>query len=160
MTPWTVTRQAPLSMGFSRQKYWRGLPFPSPGYFPNPGIIPGSPALHADFTIWATRDTLEGMKGNGIHGQVSKVAAASFSIVTRGKVEYVSRGISWQRGEECLWTLSSNFFYSFSEMESKDVLWEWDEAGSVGNFRVEEKVWNNHPVERESKCLRETSSYY
>ena len=44
-TPWTVARQAPLSMGFSRQEYWSGLPFPSPGDLPDPGIEPGSPAL-------------------------------------------------------------------------------------------------------------------
>ena len=48
MTPWTVAYQAPLSMGFSRQEYWSGLPFPSPGDLPNPGIKPGSPALQAD----------------------------------------------------------------------------------------------------------------
>ena len=47
-TPWTVAHQAPLSMGFSRQEYWSGLPFPSPGDLPNPGIKPGSPALQAD----------------------------------------------------------------------------------------------------------------
>ena len=47
-TPWTVDRQAPLSMGFSRQEYWSGLPFPSPGDLPNPGIKPWSPALQAD----------------------------------------------------------------------------------------------------------------
>ena len=47
-TPWTVARQAPLSMGFSRQEYWSGLSFLSPGYLPNPGIEPGSPALQAD----------------------------------------------------------------------------------------------------------------
>ena len=47
-TSWTVARQAPLSMEFSRQKYWSGLPFPSPGDFPDPGIEPGSPALQAD----------------------------------------------------------------------------------------------------------------
>ena len=45
MTPWTVACQAPLSMEFSRQEYWSGLPFPSAGDFPNPGIKPGSPAL-------------------------------------------------------------------------------------------------------------------
>ena len=45
MTPWTVAYQAPLSMGFSRQEYWSGLPFPSPGDLPNPGLEPGSPAL-------------------------------------------------------------------------------------------------------------------
>ena len=38
MTPWTVAHQAPLSMGFSRQEYWSGLPFPPPGDIPDPGI--------------------------------------------------------------------------------------------------------------------------
>ena len=47
-TPWTVAHQAPPSMGFSRQGYWSGLPFPSPGDLPNPGIKPRSPALQAD----------------------------------------------------------------------------------------------------------------
>ena len=45
---WTAAHQAPLSMGFSRQEYWSGLPFPSPGDLPYPGIEPGSPALQAD----------------------------------------------------------------------------------------------------------------
>ena len=47
-TPWTVDHQAPLTMGFSRHKYWSGLPFPSPGDIPDPGMEPGSPALRAD----------------------------------------------------------------------------------------------------------------
>ena len=47
-TPWTIAYQALLSMGFSRQEYWSGLPFPSPGDLPNPGIEPGSPALQTD----------------------------------------------------------------------------------------------------------------
>ena len=47
-TPWTVAHQAPLSMGFSRQEYWSGLPFPSPGDIPDPGIEPRSPVLQAD----------------------------------------------------------------------------------------------------------------
>ena len=42
VTPWTVAHQTPLSMGFSRQEYWSGLPFPSPGDFPDPGIEPMS----------------------------------------------------------------------------------------------------------------------
>ena len=45
---WTIACQAPLSMGFSRQKYWSGLPFPPPEDLPNPGIEPRSPALQAD----------------------------------------------------------------------------------------------------------------
>ena len=45
---WTVAQQASLSMGFPRQEYWNGLPFPPPGDFPNPGIKSGSPALAGD----------------------------------------------------------------------------------------------------------------
>ena len=48
VTPWTAAHQAPQSMRFSRQGYWSGFPFPSPGDLPNPGIKPGSPALQAD----------------------------------------------------------------------------------------------------------------
>ena len=48
VTPWTVVSQTPLSMGFSRQKHWSGLPFPSPGDLPDPEIEPGSPAFQAD----------------------------------------------------------------------------------------------------------------
>ena len=50
-TPWTVAPQAPLSMEFSRQEYWSGLPCPPPGHLPDPGIEPtssASPALQAD----------------------------------------------------------------------------------------------------------------
>ena len=47
-TPWTIACQVPLSMGFSRQEYWSGLPFPISGDNPDPGIEPRSPALQAD----------------------------------------------------------------------------------------------------------------
>ena len=45
MTPWTVTHQSTLSMGFPRQEYWNGLPFSSPGDPPNPGLKPVAPAF-------------------------------------------------------------------------------------------------------------------
>ena len=48
VTPWTVAYQAPLSMRFSRQEYWSGLPFPTPGDLPDSGIEPRSPTLEAD----------------------------------------------------------------------------------------------------------------
>ena len=52
VTPWTAASQAPPSMGFSRQEYWSGLPFPSPGDLPDSGIEPRSPTLQADaFTL-------------------------------------------------------------------------------------------------------------
>ena len=57
-TPWTVACQVPPSMGFSRQDYWSGLPFPSPGDLPDSGIEPWSPTLQAGFTVWATREKL------------------------------------------------------------------------------------------------------
>ena len=47
-TPWTIVHQASLSMGFSRQEYWSGLPSPSPGDLPNPRIKPRCPALQTD----------------------------------------------------------------------------------------------------------------
>ena len=56
--PWTVVHQTPLSMGFSRQEYWNGLPFPPPGDLPHPGIKPRSPALQADALLlshWGTQ---------------------------------------------------------------------------------------------------------
>ena len=70
MAPWTVACQAPLSMEFSRQEYWSGLPFPTPGDLPDPGIEPGSPTLQADslpaeplgeFTVEAYKDTIQPM---------------------------------------------------------------------------------------------------
>ena len=50
--PWTAARQAPLSMGFSRQEYWTGLTFSSPGGLPDPGIEPRPPELQADFFVF------------------------------------------------------------------------------------------------------------
>ena len=53
-TLWTIAHQAPLSMGFSRQEYYSGLPCPSPGDLPDPGIKPRSPALQADSLLSET----------------------------------------------------------------------------------------------------------
>ena len=56
--PWTVAYQAPLSMEFSRQEYWCGLPFPSPGHLPfDPGVKLGSPALQADSLLSEVSDS-------------------------------------------------------------------------------------------------------
>ena len=66
-TPWTVARQAPWSMGFSRQEYWSGLPCSPPGDLPDPGIEPISPALQADSLLlshWGNGDVHPGqLKG-------------------------------------------------------------------------------------------------
>ena len=101
--PWTVAHQVPPSMGFSRQKYWSGLPFPSPGDLPNAGIEPRSPALQADaltseppgkqcrrpgFSPWvgkipwrrAWQPTPVFMPGENPHGQRSLVGCSPFQF--------------------------------------------------------------------------------
>ena len=55
VTAWTAARLAPGSMGFSRQEYWSGLPFPPPGDLPDPGIEPVSPALAGGFLVFQMR---------------------------------------------------------------------------------------------------------
>ena len=71
--PWTVAHQAPLSVGISRQEYWSGLPFPSPGDLPDPGIEPSSPALQADSLPseppGKPHRTLGGLKSVGNHSK-------------------------------------------------------------------------------------------
>ena len=57
-TPWTVAHQTPLSMGFLRQEYWSGLPFPSPADLPDPGIKPASPELPGNSSPPATWEAL------------------------------------------------------------------------------------------------------
>ena len=64
VTPWTVAYQASLSMEFSRQEYQSGLPFPSPGDLPDPGIEPRSPELQADALPQVTNTS--GSKGTEI----------------------------------------------------------------------------------------------
>ena len=61
-TPWTIAGQVPLSMGFSRQEYWSGLPFPSPGDLPKPGIEPGSPTLAGSLPTELQGKLVEGFK--------------------------------------------------------------------------------------------------
>ena len=89
VTPWTVVHQAPLSVGFPRQEYWSGLPFPSPGNLPIPGIEPmalASPALAGGFfTTGATWEALAG-------GFFTTGATWEASNIVEG---YVDRGVAW-----------------------------------------------------------------
>ena len=65
VTPWTVSRQNPLSMGFARQEYWRGLPFPSPGGLPNPSIKLVSPELQVDSLLLSHQGSLQLLRSRG-----------------------------------------------------------------------------------------------
>ena len=62
LTPWTVDHQAPQSLGFPRQEYWSGLPFPPPGHLPDPGVKPASPVSHALQAILYCRPTGEDLR--------------------------------------------------------------------------------------------------
>ena len=70
VTLWTVPRQAPLSLGFSRQEHWSGLPCPPPGDLPNPGITPASPAggLFTTSTTWEAPRTVLTLRNPQIQG--------------------------------------------------------------------------------------------
>ena len=118
-TPWTVAHQAPPSMGFSRQEYWSGLPFPSPGDLPNPGIEPGSPALQTDaFTVWATREAKE--------SEICSVMSNSLrhhGLILQARIlEWVafpfSRGSSQPRDQTQISRIAGGFFTSWATREA------------------------------------------
>ena len=86
-TQWTVAHQAPMSMGFSRQEYWTGLPFPSSGGLPNPGIQVGSPTLRADSLLfWVTRESWHYVLGNTLGWPKSLFRFFSSHITFYGKI--------------------------------------------------------------------------
>ena len=85
--PWTAAHQAPLSMRFSRQGYWRGLPFPSPGDLPNPGIKPGFPSLQADSLpteLQGKPNSILKSRDNTLPTKVHLVKAMVFPVVMYG----------------------------------------------------------------------------
>ena len=75
VTPSTVARQAPLSMRFPRQEKRSGLPFPSPGYLPNPGTEPGSPPLQTDSLLSEPPKKLEGGRSGSESGYSLRVVS-------------------------------------------------------------------------------------
>ena len=83
--PWTVARQAPLSMGFSRQGYWNGLPFPPPGNLPNPGIEPMSLTSPASAGGFLTNSTMRGRSGKykAIKGTISLAGASQVAQLVK-----------------------------------------------------------------------------
>ena len=80
-TPWTVAHQAPPSMGFSRQEYWSGLPLPSPGDLPHPGIEPRSPTLQADALTSEPPGKPLGVTGSGYKFLEGERCLFSYSLI-------------------------------------------------------------------------------
>ena len=98
--PWTVARQAPLSMGFSRQDYWSGLPFPPPNRSSDPGIKPESPALQADSllrsrqgSLWQPLAGVKGPRGELPPFGPGALAAQSLGSQQRQSQLYPSQGL-------------------------------------------------------------------
>ena len=79
-TPWTVALQTPLFMGLSRQEYWSGLPFPSPGDRPDPGIKPASPSLQADAL---PSELYQGSPGGYNHKIITTIKAINIHITAK-----------------------------------------------------------------------------
>ena len=103
-TPWIVAHQAPLSMGFSRQECWSGLPFLSPGDLPDPGIEPGSPALQTDSLPFANLDSIFKSIDITLPTKVRLVKAIVFPVghVWMWEVDCEE---SWAPKNWCFWTV-------------------------------------------------------
>ena len=111
-TPWTVVHQAPLSMGFSRQEYWSGLPFPSPEDLPNPGIETRSPGLQADSLLfeppWKSKSPERVQQYILLH-QTPKVLCHQTLKMTSG-FQIVMNGWLFTNKNVCHWSQISRIF--------------------------------------------------
>ena len=131
-TLWTVAYQVPLSMGFSRQEYWSGLPYPSPEDLPNPGIEPGSPSLQADALP-------PGPPGKS---KVQCLSGHSFSAFLDGSsFKSVTKSSTWDWSQLCFFSLIHSPF----EKLSHTSLYE----DSPENQRAHPELCFN----QESQCL-------
>ena len=106
VTPWVAACQAPLYMGFPRQGYWSGLPFPSPGYLPNPGIEPTSPALQQSSTMQV--DSLPTKPPGKLLANVSFANIFSHSV---GYLHFLIVSFSVQKFFSWIW--SRLFIFAF-----------------------------------------------
>ena len=94
-TPWTVAYEAPLSMGFLRQEYWSGLPFPSPGDRPDSGIDPRSPTLQEDFFLSLCHQGSFATHGKLNFGLVSGISKWNFlDIAVKKNLELSKKNLS------------------------------------------------------------------
>ena len=111
-TPQTVASQAPLSMGFPRQEYWSGLPFPSPGVLLNPGIEPMSPALQEDSLLlshlgrnipllekWYEKQSYPFISGYSIYRNKIKMLINAQKLSTFGILLFLRDGRGMIRGK-------------------------------------------------------------
>ena len=119
--PWTVACQTPLSMGFSRQEHWSGLPFPPPGNLPHPGIKPMSPALAGGKAlIWRVREPQKLLRGCYlVRSWIDSSLSRSTICDALGSFSY-ARCAAFQAGEitsVCIAILAGIFSFSVTQMQ-------------------------------------------
>ena len=114
-TPWTVAHQAPPSMGFSRQEYWSGLPLPSPGDLPHPGIEPRSPTLQADALTSEPPGKPLGVTGSGYKFLEGERCLFSYSLILQKDILGILGicSLTWYFS-----TIVSILFWCFTECPS------------------------------------------
>ena len=130
MTPSTVARQAPLSMGFSRQDYWSGLPCRSPGDLPRPGIKLTSPALQVDsLPLSHLRNPSNAIVRN-------KVNVQEKSVMDKYQLLENPQGPAIQHGELCS-PLCDNLMVTRGKDGGRDSQGVWDGHGHMAVFNKE-----------------------
>ena len=100
VTPWTIAHQAPLSMDFTGQEYWSGLPCPSPGALPNPGIEPRSSALQADSLSSESPEGPTGAKRPAEMTENGELLGSFFTHQEKNKTEFLT---PHQGAKTCPW---------------------------------------------------------
>ena len=152
-TPWTVARQAPLSMGFPRQEYWSGLPFPSQGDLPHPGIEPASVSCFAGgfFTTEPPENlghSLLTLTGNCVYLRQLSTSTGQHSLL-RGSVLQL-HGVPLLR-------FFKNFIYLFIELHwvlvaassiAASGLYFPDQGSKLGPLHWEHGVLATEPLEK------------
>ena len=138
VTPWTVTCQAPLFMGFPRQEYWSGLPFLSPGNLSNPGIEPASSALAREFFTTET----SGKPSHTEHGSINHITA-SLLLMYESLLEKAMAPHSSTLAWKISWTEEPGRLQS---MGSLRVGHNWVTSLSLFTFMHWRKKWQPTPV--------------
>ena len=142
VTPWTVAHQAPLSMGFSRQEYWSGLPFPPPGHLPNPGIEPMSlmsPALAGRFfttsAIWEARIKANVQVTHSSEIPVSWPLWSAHASLPRLKTGNHCCSVAWNLSQTPLGSWSRQWAISpgtcpYNTHEHEGYFWQYSDSAS------------------------------
>ena len=153
MTPWTAAHQAPLSVGFSRQECWSGLPFPSPWDLPDPGIEPRCPALQADTLLTEQLPYDPAIPLLGIHTEETRIErdtcapmflAALFIIARTWKQPKCPSADEWIRK---LWYIYTMEYYSAIKKNTfESVLMRWMKMESIIQSEVSQKEKHKYSI--------------